>query len=259
MRWVAAGRLHRRYPGVYVFGHPYLSVEGELMAAVLAAGREAVLSHATAAWWWGLIDEQPPMIELSVPRRCRPRVEGIKIHRPRHLERTHHRRLPVTPLVQTIVDYAARASVKQVKRALAQAEYHHAFELELLEPAMAQGRPGTKTVRRALSAHQPELARTRSMLEADFLELCQAAGLPTPQINVMLHGYLIDALWPDRRVVVELDGLAGHRTRAQLESDHQRDLMLRAHGYTVLRYSHDQVTRRPREVAADLRRALGGG
>lgn len=256
-RWALSGRLHRRYPGVYTVGHRSIPVEGELTAALLAAGREAVLSHATAAWWWELIADRPPIIEISVPQACRPHVEGIVIHRPRRLERTHHRRLPITPPARALVDFAARASVTYVKRALAEAEYLDVLNLETASAAAAtRGRPGTATLRKAIAGYQPELARTRSKLEVGFHEFCQRAHIPTPRVNVMLHGCLVDAFWPAQRVVVELDGYEGHRTAAQLARDHARDLKLRAHGYRVLRYSHDQVKHQPREVAADLLREL---
>lgn len=257
-RWVASGRLHPRYHGVYAVGRAKLSIEGELAAAVLAAGPGAALSHATAAWWWGLIDEEPRVIELSVP--VRRRVRGLRLHRPRHLEVTRHRRLPVTPVIQTLLDLAAATtSVKRVRRALAEAEFHGLVDLDDVRQALGRGRPGSAMLRKALDIHQPELARTRSRLERKFLALCEQAGLPTPEVNVMLCGYEVDALFREQRVVVELDGGQGHHTRAQLHRDHERDLVLRTNGYLVLRYTWQQVTRRPDEVAKDLCRALSGG
>ena len=255
LRSVKSGRLHERYPGVYTVGHTSLPIEGELVAALLAAGPGAVLSHATAAWWWSLIPAPPAVIEVSVPHGRRTRVDGVKIHRRRRFDTTRHRRFPITTGIQTLLDYASGHSIAEVKRALAQAEYHHQFDVERLRPALGRGRPGAATLRQAVALHQPELARTRSWLEAVFLELCQELGLPTPLTNELFHGFLIDAMWRDRRLAVELDGLQGHRTRAQLERDHERDLMLRRHGFVVLRYTAHQLKYQRAEVAADLLQA----
>ena len=251
-RWVASGHLHERYPHVYTVGHTSLPIEGELFAALLAAGRGSALSHATAAWWWDLTAAKPAVIEISVPAERRAQVEGVKVYRRRHLEVARQRRLPITTGAQTLVDYASGHSIQEVKRALAEAEYHYKFDLERLTPIMALGLPGTKTLRHAVALHQPELAGTRSWLERELLELCQELNLPTPLTNQPFHGFLIDAMWLDRRLAVELDGLRGHRTRAQLESDHQRDLMLRRHGFIVLRYTANQLKYQRAEVAADL-------
>jgi hypothetical protein len=111
-------------------------------------------------------------------------------------------------------------------------------------------------VRAALAVHQPALAWTRSELEVLLLTFCESQDLPIPQMNVYREGWLVDATWPDRRVVVEVDGWQGHRTPAQLERDHQRDMELRAAGYVVLRYTRRQLIERPAAVAADIRRHL---
>ena len=256
-RWVRSGHLHPhpKYHGVYAVGHPNLPVEGELTAALLAAGPGATLSHATAAWWYGLIEHLPAVLDISVPRRRRA-IKGVRLHHPRGLETTHHRRLPITTLMQTLLDFAATTSVEQVRRALAEAEYRHRIDLDDVRHALGRGRPGSTTLRKALNTHQPELARTRSELERAFVRLCRGENLPTPEVNVVLYGYLVDALWREQRVVVEVDGLDGHRTPAQRERDYQRDLVLRRNGFVVLRYTYQQVTRQAPEVAADLHRAL---
>jgi predicted transcriptional regulator of viral defense system len=258
-RWAKQGRLHPRYPGVYSVGHTSLAVEGELTAALLAAGPDAVLSHATAAWWWGLIEKQPPVIEVSVPpgRRARSRP-GLRIHRRLHLERAHHRHLPITTPIQTLLDFASAGTIDEVRRALAQAEFKNPLDLVVVQVrhALGRGRPGSATLRAALERHLPELARTRSQLERAFLALCEATGLPMPEVNVWMYGFLVDAVWREQRVVVELDGLQGHRTPAQLERDHERDLVLRQNRFETRRYTWQQVTRKPDAVFADLPRAV---
>jgi hypothetical protein len=232
-----------------------LPIEGELAAALFFAGPGSTLSHGTAAWWWGLIDEPPGQIHVSVPGRRRS-TKGVCTHYRRKLDRTWHRRLPVTTVPQTLLDFAANATIDRVRRALAESEFRGLVELREAEAALRRGCPGSAILRAALHRHMPELALTRSELERRFVLLCEAGGLPAPELNVMLHGYLVDVLWREQRVVVELDGFRGHRTPAQLESNHQRDLILRRAGFVVHRYTWQQVTREQTLVTADLTAAL---
>lgn len=260
-RWVVEGYLHAVAPRVYAVGHAAPGVEADLVTAVLYAGPGAMLSHETAAWWWGLIDSPPERIEVSTPRWCRSlRKRGqlsIVVHERRSLHRAWHRRLPVTTVPQTLLDFASAASDRRVRRALAEAEFRRLLDFDALERMLCRGRPGSATLRRALEHHRPELAQTRSVLEQRFVELCEAGGLPRPELNVKVCGLMVDALWRDQHVIVELDGREAHGTPAQVARDHERDLRLRAAGFTVLRYTWRQITRLPDLVLADLRRALG--
>jgi len=251
VRWVAAGRLYVRYPGVYTLGHRALPIEGELTAALLAAGPGALLSHATAAWWWGLIEHQPTIIEMSVPtqRHC---PDGLKLYRRPNLTTDRHRRLPVTTPIQTVLDFASNATVENTRRALAQGEYKRRINIEAVQKALGRGRPGSATLRQALHRHQPQLARTRSELEKAFIALCEWADIPVPEFNTHLHGYLVDAVWREHRVVVELDGLDAHHTAAQIENDHERDLVMRQNGCQTRRYTWTQITKKRKQVVADL-------
>ncbi len=115
---------------------------------------------------------------------------------------------------------------------------------------------GGPALRDALAVHLPQLALTRSELEILLLTFCQTHHLPIPRVNHHLHGHLVDAYWPDARLVVEVDGWKGHRSPAQLQRDHQRDLELRTLGYIVLRYIYRLLTESPAMVAADIRRYL---
>lgn len=254
-RWRRDGRLHRLHRGVYAAGHPAIPFEGELTAALFFAGSGATLSHRTALWWWGLAEGQPGVIELSVPGRRRS-SNGVVIHSRRSFERTWERRLPVTTVAQTLLDVAGVTPIDGLRQLLAEAEYGHLAQPEDVDAILRRGCPGSAALRAALGRHLPELARTRSELERRFLLLCDRAGLPLPEVNVRYRGFTIDAMWRAQRVAVELDGLDGHRTPAQLERDHQRDLVLRAAGYSVHRYTWNQVTRQAALVETDLRAAL---
>ena len=244
------------YPGVYAFGRRTVPIEGRLLAAVMHAGPGAALSHATAAWWWELTADEPVRIEVSTTSRARSQPD-VLVHHPRVINATRHRRFLITPVEQTLLDYAATASPDRVRRALAEADYLDLLDLEAVEHVRGRGRPGSRALRQALKRHEPAYAHTRSELENALLALCERHRIPIPAINVTLEGWLVDAVWFDRRVVVEVDGHRGHRTPAQLEGDHTRDLQLRAAGFTVVRYTWAQVTTQARIVAADLRGLLG--
>jgi very-short-patch-repair endonuclease len=261
-RWVAEGYLHPIYPRVYAVGHTHGSVEADLVAAVFYAGPGAMLSHETAAWWWELTDREPALIEVSTPKRCAsPHRRGarrrVRVHDRRRLDRVWHRRLPVTTVSQTLLDFASIASFGRVRYALAEADYHRLLDYGAVVKAPGRGRPGSDVLRRALDNHRPELAYTRSEFERRFLSLCEWGQLPIPKFNVRVLGYTVDALWRKERVIVELDGKRGHGTPAQIARDHERDLRLRAAGFTVLRYTWGQITYRRDLILADLRRALG--
>jgi hypothetical protein len=254
-RWRVAGTLHLLHPEVYALGHPSIPIEGRLVAALLHAGQDAVLSHVTAAWWWGLVADEPKAIEVSTKastRSCR----GVLVHHPRDLNATRHRRFPITTVPQTLLDYAATATLPEVRRALAKADYRRLLDSGAVRRVLGQGRAGTAKLREAVKRHEPGLARTRSWLEDVFIPLCESAGIPLPEINVRLHGWTVDALWRQERLVVELDGYDNHSTRGQMERDRCEELELRAAGFLVIRYTSQQVTEQAEQVAADLHARL---
>ncbi len=250
------GYLHRRLPGVYAVGHVAPSPEGDLAEALLYAGPGAMLSHATAVWWLGLSNRRPHKIDVSTPGRRRS-VGRVRVHSRRPPDRVWHRGIPITPISTVLLDYAAAARFDDLRYVLAEAEYHDLLDVELVKAVLVRGKRGTAKLRRALRRHEPRLARTRSRLERRFLKLCEAAGIPLPEVNVKIAGITVDALWRDHRVIVELDGHRGHRTKAQTENDRNRELRLRAAGYpVVIRYTEEQVNREGQTVEADLKSAL---
>jgi predicted transcriptional regulator of viral defense system len=252
-RWRETGYLHRELPRVYAVGYPGTSVESRLAAALLYAGPGAMLSHGTAIWWLGLLNYPPRQIVVSTPRDVRNRA-GIIVHGRRRPARIERRGLPVTTPSQAILDYAATGDRNLLRLVLANADYHDMLDVGALQSMMGRGIAGTAALRAALKIHLPELALTRSELERLLLSFCERHGIPIPLINEYVNGWLVDAVWPDRKVIVEVDGLKGHRTRAQLEADHQRDLELRAAGYIVLRYTQRQINESPAAVAAEIMR-----
>jgi Transcriptional regulator, AbiEi antitoxin/Protein of unknown function (DUF559) len=231
------GRLHRMHRGVYAVGHVPQSSERRWMAATLALGEGAVLSHISAAALWGLLRPREGPIDVSLPTRGgRRRRQGIRIHRPLALESqetTRRRGIPVTSPARTLRDLRRAIPEREFRRAVRQAD--------------VLGLPTG-----------PEIAsdRTRSELEHEFLQLCSRHGIPAPEVNAKLGRLTIDFLWAAERLVVETDGFQYHRGRVAFEDDHARDLELRALGYEVRRFSHRQVVHEPRKVAVDLRREL---
>jgi hypothetical protein len=243
------------HPAVYALGHSALSLDGRLLAALLYGGEQAVLSHTTAAWAWSLIDVEPTRIHVTVPGR-RPSLPDVRVHHSRRIETAEHRDFPVTPVGRMLLDLAPMLTARQLRRVLAEADYRGLLEIDELRSIVGKGRSGSRALRTALKNHLPELAETLSVLEERFLELCQAAGLPVPEVNARVGGMRVDAVWREQQVAVELDGGPAHEGIAAIKRDRQRELILRALGFQVVRYSWDQIVNRSTNVIDDLRRLL---
>jgi very-short-patch-repair endonuclease len=237
-RQVAAGRLHRLYRGVYALGHRSLSWRGRWLAATLAPGDGAVLSHSSAAALWEFLRPIQGPVHLSLPAAVRrsPRP-GLAFYRSRTLTTdhvTHRHGIAVTSAARTIEDIRGTVEPYFFRRALRQAE---------------------------LAGHRvPHLAvtkRTRSDLELLFLALCEAHSLPRPEVNVRVGTRLVDFLFREEKLAVETDSWEYHRGSVAFEDDHDRELALHAHDLTVRRYTGEQLEATPEAVAADLRQALG--
>ena len=254
-RLLSTGWLHEIHPRVYAVGQPRLSEQGRLAAALLHAGPGAALSHTTAAWWWELTKHAPSRIEVSTPRRVRSR-DSVRVYARRRLHRVLHRQLPVTPVPQTLLDYASCHRLDDVRYVLSEADFRNLLDVAQIDQTLGRGSRGAQRLRCALTAHRPELALTRSELERAFVSFCEERDLPLPQINARVCGMTVDAFWPEQRVVVELDGYQGHRTKAQLERDHARDLRLRAANLITLRYTRRQLLHEADALYADLVAAL---
>jgi Protein of unknown function (DUF559) len=251
-RWVSDGFLHHDLPRVYAVGHRAPSVEADLTAAVLYAGPGAMLSHATALWWRGLLDHQPWPIQVSTPRRCQS-LHGVKVHGRRTCERDWHKGLPTTTIEQALLDFASVAPLDRVRFALANADHGKLLDVAALQAIAGAGRAGSTKLRTALKRHEPKLARTRSPLERIFLPFCEAHGIPSPDdVNVWIEGVLVDAVWWKERLVVELDGKDNHSSWGQIQRDRSNELKLRAARFDVMRYGTAQFEEQPELVARDL-------
>lgn len=258
--WVATGRLWSVHRGVYAVGHEVLTDRGRMVAALLACGPEAVLSHRTAGALWRIREWRSPTVEVTTtggPRRHRE----IAVHRTRHLPSEHTTRLnglPVTSVNRTLIDLAEVLDRRPLERALDEAHYLRLLDLPSLDAAVrdAKGRRGAAKLKRALDAHRPGTTRTRSELEEAFLALCAAYGLPRPEVNARRESYLVDFTWPDSDLIVETDGRSAHGTPAAFERDHERDVELALKGRRTLRFTYRQITQRPAWVAEKVREGL---
>jgi very-short-patch-repair endonuclease len=238
-RRVVNGRLHRLHRGVYAVGHRSLPIEARWMAAVLACGEGAVLSHRSAASLWGLLDPKSGSVDVSIPGTPgRGRRAGIRLHRCQSLASdltTRRLGIPVTAPARTITD---------LRRMVSSAEYRRAIR----QSAVLGLNVG------------PDIAQdgTRSELEWRFLLLCRNHRLPPPEVNVRIAGLLVDFVWRDQRLIVETDGYKFHRGRAAFEDDRGRDLRLRQIGFDVMHFSYRQVVDQPEQVVSVLRKELSG-
>jgi very-short-patch-repair endonuclease len=242
------GRLHLLHRGVYAVGHRALTQRGRWMAAVLAAGPGAVLSHRSAAALWGIRPTASARIEIIVPKQLRPRP-GLLPHcavLPPD-ERTTRDGIPVTTAARTLLDLAGVLKPNELDRALNEAEI-----LRLPGPqaliARYPGHRGTANLRTLLLNARRSL---RSPLEAEFLEFLDAKRIERPETNVFIEGYEIDVVYREAKLIIELDGYRTHGTRAAFERDRLRDRRLSAKGWRTIRVTDLQLGR-PAELAQEL-------
>jgi len=248
--------LHR---GVYAVGHRRLRREGFWLAAVLAMGPDAALSHRDAAALHELRPANRERVELTTAadRRGTRQIAVYPRRRLDPLDVTVVNAIPVTSVARTLVDLAEVLPAARLGLVVSEAERRGVFDLNAVEAALARtrNRPGggRTTLRAVLEEHRRRGAQLiRSELEERFAALVAAAGLPRPQTNRWIGDFEVDAVWPERRLAVELDGWAHHRDRTTFERDRIKANALAGKGWRVLRYTHDAVVRRPAEVAAEL-------
>jgi very-short-patch-repair endonuclease/predicted transcriptional regulator of viral defense system len=248
--------LHR---GVYAVGHRRLRREGFWLAAVLAMGPDAALSHRDAAALHQLRPANHERIEVTTPadRRGTRRIAVYPRRQLDPLDVTTVNAILVTSVARTLVDLADVLPATRLGPVVSEAERRGVFDLNAVEAALARTRHrrgrGSAALRAVLDEHRRRGTQlTRSELEERFAALVEAAGLPRPQTNRWIGDFEVDAVWPERRLAVELDGWAFHRDRHAFERDRIKANALIAKGWTVLRYTHDAVVRRPAEIAAQL-------
>lgn len=258
--WVRAARLHRLHPRVYVMGHLALAPLAKELAAQLACGPGAVISHRSAAYLWGLIDDEPSLVEVTlIGRRCRPKP-GIRVHSSAKLADRDVRRKGLVRLTypaRTVIDMACELTQDELAWLIAEARARKLLRDGELEAAVEQAgnSRGTAAVRAYLEREGGPVL-SRSERERLMRRLVREAGMPQPQSNVRVAGYEVDFLWAEQRVVVEVDSWQFHGHRAAFESDRRKSMRLTDAGYIVIRITARQLTDEPLAVIAHISRAL---
>jgi very-short-patch-repair endonuclease len=257
-------RLRAIHRGVYASG-PIAGPYQREAAAVLSYGKSAVLSHRTAAGLWRLTPPQPLNCPVDVTRaggRRRPR-RGVRLHHVERLladEKEQKEGLPLTTPARTLLDLASCSGPHELERAFAAGERHGVVTRDAVEALLGRhpGRRGVRALRALIEAPDGP-ALTRSEAEARFRALLRRAAVPRPEANVLVEGLEVDFVWRAQSLVVEIDGFAHHAGRQAFERDRQRDGVLVAAGFRVLRVTWPQLANEPEALLVRLARALAIG
>ena len=251
------GRLRVIHPGVYLVGPGALTKHGRWMAAVLKAGKGAVLSHRSAAALWGLVNERGTAVHVTAPRKLKRR-NGITPHFARlpFDEVTVHHQVPTTTVPRTLADLAATEAQRTFTRALEQAEINRLRDPLSLADLLQRDprRRGATKIREALEHLDTRI--TKEELERRFRSFVDDSSLPPAQTNASLGPYEVDVLWPDAKLVVELDSREHHLTSFAFERDRERDRALATMGYLVVRITWRQLHEDAAQLERDLRTIL---
>jgi very-short-patch-repair endonuclease len=258
-RAAASERLHQIHQGVYAVGHPTISAHGKCLAAVLACGDDALLSHGSAGWLWGLLAELWIPIEVMAcsPRRCRDR---IRVHNSERLRKEDRRKIhgvPVTSVPSTLLHLAGTRKGLDPGRLLGRAEKLGRLDIEAIDSLLAAsaGQRGVARLRLAVDEFR-EPVFVRSRLERRFRRLVRDAGLPLHSSNFFVAGYELDAYWPELRFAVEIDTYDYHGDKRAFEEDRKRQEELKLAGIEMVRITGRRITDEPQAVAASLRALL---
>jgi very-short-patch-repair endonuclease len=245
---VKAGRLHPVHRGVYAAGHRPPSPLARAMAAVLACGPDALLSHRSAGALWRILPTWPVRSDVTAPTSRRHR--GIHVHRSPHAETTTHYGIRVTTPARTLVDLADVLPPKHLTRALNEAQVQR-----LISPAelttLFTRYPGRRTAQLT-----PERGATKSTLEDDFTRFLKRHRLPLPERNQTIAGHEVDAVYRDHRLVIELDSRQFHATTQAFENDRDRDADLLNAGFPAIRITHHRLKHHATKEATRLREIL---
>ena len=264
--WARRGQLRRVRPGVFATPGSKPTDLQRLMAILLAGGDGALASHRAAAWLWNLVDDL--ILEITVPRTRRPRLEGARVHR---LEDDHPGRpsirhgIPVTNPLRTLCELGSVVSVDvlnlAVERALAARLVSVSGLRREATRAAGRGRRGPRSLIDVLDARALRDRPPDSVFESRVAALFRRHGLPRAlyQYTVRHNGRFlarVDFAYPEWRLAMEFDGHDAHRTPGQLQRDLTRQNLLVTAGWTVLRFTWADVVERPEMVAATIRAQL---
>lgn len=257
-RRIESGHLHPIHRGVYAVGHPHLTRHGRWMAAVLAGGEGALLSHVSAAQLWGLTRGRQLPIHVTVTRNGGRKDRGLRFHHPRSLhedDRSIRDRIPVTSVARTLLDLAG---TPKIASAFEEAHRIELLDVRALEQLLTRtrGRRGLKTLAALLAEHARPPDDTKPGIETEFAAYCRARLIPVPSFNAYVEDYQVDALWPAEKLVAELDSRGFHSTWEARERDYVRDADLQEWGYDVIRVTARRMRHDGDRLEATIRRLL---
>lgn len=264
---VASGYLQPLFRETFAVGHRAIAIKGRMLAAVLACGPGAVLSHGSAAELIGLWDKQPVPVDVISPKWSGRKIKDIRWHRvlaPISAEIEFRDEIPCTTPSRTLVDMAGRLGWVSLRRLVEQAAVLRLLDVTEIDLVLARGRRrGAPRLREILYAWRVEdkaIPHLRSPLEARLLPLLAKEGLPRPRCNVQLridvHDLEVDLLWDEHQLVIETDGEQTHGTRVAFQRDRWRDQLLTAAGYRTARITWKQIEDEPTAVVSRIARML---
>lgn len=256
---VRHGHLLRVHKGVYAVGHSKLTARGRWLAAVMACGSGSLLSHRAAAALWELAATPSGPPDVTSPSRRQH--NGVRCHRCYSLQPedgTVIDGIPVTSLARTQLDLAEILSAPRLRAVLEAAQRREILDFSRIETLLerSNGRRGCGPLRAALNELGETAPWTQSVLEQRFLELIREAGLPEPQTNVVVDGYVVDCFWPEHNLVVELDSYGYHRSRHSFEEDRRKDAAHALAGRRSLRISRERVQNEAGQLMVELKALL---
>jgi very-short-patch-repair endonuclease len=270
-RAVEAERLHRLFRGVYAVGGSTVSERGRHLAATLACGRSAVISHRSAAALLGLLNEGPVVIDVIAPPSRGRKIDGIRFHRvrpPRPTEVGTVDGIPCTSPARTLVDLAGTVGDWTLRSCFERAAQRRMLDIPAIEASADPGRRGVKSLRALVgewrrAAPLTKKGRLKSPLEAKVLPLVLRRALPAPLFNApvqIANGRIeVDFLWPDHRFALEADSRDFHGTAVAFERDRWRDRELLRAGYSTLRVTHLQAEAEAKAIADTIASRITAG
>jgi very-short-patch-repair endonuclease len=244
------GSLHRVHRGVYAVGHLGLGQEAKWLAAVLACGDGAVLSHRSAATLWAI--RLGELFRPQVTTEYDQRHAAIATHRGRlaDADRTTHRGIPVTSPSRRLAELAHVLDHDELTRALREAMFRRLYDPRAIQDAL------TRRPSRALKDLLTEATVTESMMEDRFLTIRKRHHLPLPHTQHRINAKRYDFAWPQQKVVVETDSWVAHANQVAFQADRSQTNALQLAGWLVLRFTWADLTRRSRATATTVRQAL---
>jgi very-short-patch-repair endonuclease len=264
-----SGRLHRIHQRVYSLTPRVMTERGTFMAAVLACGPDAVLSHRSAAYLWGLVDQWEGPIDVTAPNRRGRSPDGVAAHRDGSLQpidKTTRHGVPCTSVPRTVLDFAAIAPEWEVRKVVAEGEVLGILDQSKLRAPLKRSRRrrGVARLRLILDTIHPQTKRSRSELERLFLQMCAKRDVPEPEVNVWLAApngerYQADFLWRGSGLIVEADSRRFHDTDSAFVSDRKRRQQLELAGWRVSSCTWEEVETEPRRLAETVRALVAQG